>query len=186
MATDTPKYVSEAEREARHSALAEFSRDERRPAVLLLSALLIAVLFFAIGLLVGRWTAEPDSVPTASSSNPTISSSTSSAAGTTSQPTTETSTNNGAETSATATRGFALLIATYDTPEKAQQLIKTLQETGYTDIRMPTPRAGETHPRYSVIVGRFTRDEARDAVRRMRANNDPRLKNAKVIEDGGQ
>jgi hypothetical protein len=59
MATDTQNYAGE--HETRHSALKEFSRDERRPAVLLLSALVIAALFFAIGLLVGRWTAQPKS-----------------------------------------------------------------------------------------------------------------------------
>jgi hypothetical protein len=57
MATDTEKYVSE--REANHSALAEFQRDERRPAVLLLIILLVAALFFALGIMVGRWTAQP-------------------------------------------------------------------------------------------------------------------------------
>jgi cytoskeletal protein RodZ len=186
MSTDTHKYVSEAEREARHSALAEFSRDERRPAVLLLSALLIAVLFFAIGLLVGRWTAEPDSTSTASASNSTSSPSASPAAELTPQPITKTSTNTEAETSPTATRGFALLVATYDAPEKAQSLIKVLQEAGYTDVRTTTPRAGETRPRYSVIVGHYTKDEARDAVQRIRSAHDPRLKNAKVIEDSGQ
>jgi hypothetical protein len=62
MATGTQKYVSE--REAHHSALAEFQRDERRPAVLLLTVLLVAALFFALGIMVGRWTAQPK--PTAS------------------------------------------------------------------------------------------------------------------------
>lgn len=57
MATDTQKYVSE--RETRHSALTEFQRDERRPAVLLLTILIVAALFFARGIMVGRWTAEP-------------------------------------------------------------------------------------------------------------------------------
>ncbi len=57
MATDTEKYVSE--REANHSALAEFRRDERRPAVLLLAILIVAAIFFALGIMVGRWTAQP-------------------------------------------------------------------------------------------------------------------------------
>lgn len=57
MATDTQKYVSE--RETSHSALAEFQRDERRPAVLLLTILVVAALFFALGIMVGRWTAQP-------------------------------------------------------------------------------------------------------------------------------
>jgi cytoskeletal protein RodZ len=181
MATDTQKYATEAEREARHSALAEFSRDERRPAVLLLSALVIAVLFFAIGLLVGRWTAEPDSTSNAASSGKATQSSTSStAAAPTPQPTASTKT--AAATSPDATHRFALLVATYDAPEKSQPVIKTLQEAGYTDIRTTTPRAGEARPTYSVLVGHFTQDEARESARRMRSANNPLLKNAKVVE----
>lgn len=57
MATDTQKYAPETE--AHHSALAEFRRDERRPAVLLLAILVVAALFFALGIMVGRWTAQP-------------------------------------------------------------------------------------------------------------------------------
>lgn len=63
MATDTQNYSSE--RETNHSAFAEFQRDERRPAVLLLTILIIAALFFALGIMVGRWTAQPKQ-PTAS------------------------------------------------------------------------------------------------------------------------
>lgn len=185
MATDTQKYTSEAEREPRHSALAEFSRDERRPAVLLLSALVIAVLFFAIGLLVGRWTAAPDSTPNAASSGAASPSPTSTAAEPTPQPTPAPSTNTTAETSSDATRRFSLLVATYDAPEKAQSLVKTLQEAGYTDVRTRTPRAGERPPRYSILVGHFTQDEARAAARRMRSADDARLKNAKVVEASG-
>jgi cytoskeletal protein RodZ len=186
MATDTQKYATESEREARHSALAEFSRDERRPAVLLLSALVIAVLFFAIGLLVGRWTAEPDSRSSAASSGPATQSSTSSAASTPSQqPTATTSTNTAAATSPDAAHRFALLVATYDAPEKSQPVIKTLQEAGYTDIRTTTPRPGQSRPAYSVLVGHFTQDEARAAAQRMRSANNPLLKNAKVVEASG-
>ena len=58
MATDTQKYA--AEREARHSALTEFQRDERRPAVLLLTLLIVAAIFFALGIMVGRWTTQPN------------------------------------------------------------------------------------------------------------------------------
>jgi hypothetical protein len=187
MATDTQKYASEAEREARHSALAEFSRDERRPAVLLLSALMIAVIFFTIGLLVGRWTALPDSQsPAASSGTATTQSSTSSVAEPTPPPMATASTNTTAENLPDSTRRFALLVATFDAPEKPQPLIKTLQEAGYTDIRTTTPRTNEAHPRYSVLVGHFTQDEARETARRMRSAGDPRLKNTKVIEDSRQ
>ena len=41
-----------------HNALSEFTHDERRPAVLLLSALVIAAIFFAIGIMVGRLTSD--------------------------------------------------------------------------------------------------------------------------------
>jgi hypothetical protein len=186
MATDTQKYDSQIEREPRHSALAEFSRDERRPAVLLLSALLLSALFFGLGLMVGRWTALPESTPQAASTTPPSTASTSTPAP---QPATSPATNTASTTqpNETTARRFALLVATYDAPEKAQALVKTLQQAGYTDIRTSSPRAGETRPRYSVLVGRLTQDEAREAARRMRATNDPRLRNAKVIaESSGQ
>lgn len=182
MATDTQKYDPPIEREPRHSALAEFGRDERRPAVLLLSALLLSALFFGLGLMVGRWTALPASTPQAASNTPPSMAST---VAPTPQPTAQPATNTAGETltDATVARRFAVLVATYDTPEKAQTLIKTLQEAGYTDARTNSPRAGETRPRYSVLVGRFTQDEAREAVRRMRSTNGPRLRNAKVIAE---
>jgi hypothetical protein len=64
MSTDTQNYSEEFDREVRHSALEEFSRDERRPAVLLLAGLLIAALFFALGIMVGRWMTKPTQSPT--------------------------------------------------------------------------------------------------------------------------
>ena len=50
---------------ARHSAFEEFRRDERRPAVLLLGALVIAALFFALGIMIGRWIADDGDAPAA-------------------------------------------------------------------------------------------------------------------------
>jgi hypothetical protein len=186
MATDTQKYGAQVEQEPRHSALAEFGRDERRPAVLLLSALALSVLFFGLGLLVGRWTAGPLSTQSVSSGTPfTASPTTAPAPQTTSSPIVNGASEPASNATATARR-FTLLVATYDALEKAQTLIKTLQEAGYTDVRASQPRPGETRPRYSVIAGHFTQDEARQAAQRMRSSNDPRLKNAKVIEDGGQ
>jgi cell division septation protein DedD len=185
MATDTHKYTEQAEYESRHSALQEFSRDERRPAVLLLSALVIAALFFAIGIMVGRWTAEPGARSDVSSSAET-NSSTPSTVTPTPQSTPSSNTNlavNAASVS-DAERRFTLLVATYDTLEKAQPLIKSLQEAGYTNVRTLTPRGSNS--RYSVLVGRFTLDEAREAAKRMRAADDRRLKYAKVIESSGQ
>ncbi len=54
MSTDTEIYTPHADKGISHSAFAEFNRDERRPAVLLLGALVIAALFFTIGIFVGR------------------------------------------------------------------------------------------------------------------------------------
>ena len=64
MAIDTQKYVSEEE--PRHSALAEFQRDERRTALLLLAVLIVAALFFTLGIMVGRWTAQPKPIQSVS------------------------------------------------------------------------------------------------------------------------
>jgi hypothetical protein len=185
MATDSQKYETPVEREPRHSALAEFGRDERKPAVLLLSALLLSALFFGIGLMVGRWTAEPASPPAQASNG---ASSTQLTSTPTPQPQTSpsTTTASAGERAMDSTRRFAVLVATYDTSEKAQSLIKSLEEAGYRDVRSSSPRAGETRPKYSVLVGRFTQDEARASLQRMRNASDPRLRNARVIEDGGQ
>jgi SPOR domain len=180
MATDTHKYAVPAEQEPRHSALAEFSRDERRPAVLLLSALVLSALFFALGLMVGRWTAEQRPSPQLASSAAASPAPAPSAPATQPAASPSQTTN---EALPAAARRFSLLVATYDSLEKAQPLIKTLQDAGYADVRTTSPRAGEARPRYSVIAGRFTQDEARDAARRMRATNDPRMKNARVIAE---
>ncbi len=181
MATDTHKYADQVDYETRHSALAEFSRDERRPAVLLLSALLLSALFFGLGIIVGRWTAEPEKASVATSSSPAAQ-----AAATPAPQPTASATPAATPAPADAARRFSLLVATYDAPEKAQTLVKSLQQAGYTDIRTTSPRAGETRRSYSVLVGRFTQDEAREAATRMRAANDARLKNAKVMEASGQ
>ena len=66
MSSDQHRAIPRNERGAmRHSAFEEFRRDERRPAVLLLAALVIAAAFFAFGILLGRWMAAADdaSVP---------------------------------------------------------------------------------------------------------------------------
>ncbi len=72
MATDSKNFAAESgryERHYHHSAFEEFSRDERRPAVLLLGALLIAALFFAIGIIVGQWISDADTHPNAPHTN---------------------------------------------------------------------------------------------------------------------
>lgn len=178
MSTDSHKYINGVEQESRHSAFQEFSRDERRPAVLLLSGLVLAILFFAIGLLFGRWTAEPET--NLSASTPTTANQTPSNIQTAQQPPAR---NAAAGAPTISPRRFALFVASFDTQDKAQPLVKTLQGAGYMDVRVTSPRTNEAHPTYTVLVGHFTQDEARDAAQRMNAANDPRLKNAKVIEE---
>ncbi|HYG12132.1 MAG TPA: hypothetical protein VD835_19450 [Pyrinomonadaceae bacterium] len=51
----TTSHDEHAAASVRHSALAEFQHDERRPAVLLLGALVLAAVFFALGIMLGRW-----------------------------------------------------------------------------------------------------------------------------------
>jgi hypothetical protein len=62
MPTDRHRTSPPDERETArsHSAFEEFRRDERRPAVLLLGALVIAAAFFALGIMLGRWMADDD------------------------------------------------------------------------------------------------------------------------------
>ena len=143
MAIDTHKYADQIDYEARHSALAEFSRDERKPAVLLLSALLLSALFFGLGLLVGRWTAEPDKAAVAPSSPPPVQAAARPAAAN------RLACGDGQPRSVARRRApLSLLVATYDAPEKTQTLVKSLQQSGYTDIRTTSPRAGG-RPSYS-------------------------------------
>jgi hypothetical protein len=61
MSPDQHRTIPPDEREAaarQHSAFEEFRHDERRPAVLLLGALVIAAAFFALGIMLGRWMAD--------------------------------------------------------------------------------------------------------------------------------
>jgi hypothetical protein len=182
MATETTKQTVHAEVESRHSALEELYRDERRPALLLLSGLLIAVLFFALGIMVGRWmstdntqrpAAQPASTPKISPTAATQ------GAQANSTPSTAATSNTQRETE----RRYSLLIATFNTPEDAQPLIKKLEEAGYNDVRTSTPRASERQPKFSILVGHYTRYEAEQLATRMRTTGDPRLRYARVIED---
>ena len=187
MSTETQKYAAPTESEPRHSALQEFSRDERRPAVLLLGGLAIAATFFAIGIMVGRWStgagASQSTAPsgvvttrTPATSNPTPAS----------QPTPPAPaaavTN---QSSRDQEHRFAVLVETYNTPEDAQPLIKSLERGGYTDIRTVAPRADDSRAKFSVMVGRYTREEAREAAARLRATDNPKFKNARIVENGG-
>jgi hypothetical protein len=183
MATETTKHTAQTEMEARHSALEELYRDERRPALLLLSGLVIAVLFFALGIMVGRWmNTDNNSKPVASpaatpSPQPTT---TSQGAQANASPSSANATSNSGRDSS---RRYSLLIATFNTPEEAQPLIKRLEDAGYKDVRTSTPRASAQQQKFSILVGRYTREEADQLATRMRATGDPRLRYARVIED---
>lgn len=183
MATETTKHSAQTDAEMRHSALEELYRDERRPALLLLSALAIAVLFFALGIMVGRWmktddntgpAAAPSSTPQATPSAVTQGAqAVAPASGANASPT----------PAARSERRYSLLIATFNTPEDAQPLIKRLEDAGYKDVRTSTPRASERQPKFSILVGHYTREEAEQLAKRMRSTGDPRLRYVRVIEE---
>jgi hypothetical protein len=183
MATETTKHTARTETESRHSALEELYRDERRPALLLLSGLVIAVLFFALGIMVGRWmnadtSSNPAAVP-AATPGPQPTATTQGA-----QSYAPPANANAASTPALdSARRYSLLIATFNTPEEAQSLVKRLEDAGYKEVRMSTPRATERQPKFSILVGRYTRDEADQLATRMRATGDPRLRYVRVVED---
>ncbi|MBD0373026.1 MAG: SPOR domain-containing protein [Pyrinomonadaceae bacterium] len=187
MATETTKHTAQTEAGPRHSALEELYRDERRPALLLLSGLLIAVLFFALGIMVGRWmNSDNGSRPSAAPASTPQPSPIPQGAPQTSVPATGASasnTNSASNTTQDAARRYSLLIATFNTPEEAQPLIKRLEDAGYKDVRTSTPRASERQPKFSILVGHYTRDEADQLAARMRATGDPRLRYARVIEE---
>jgi cell division septation protein DedD len=185
MSTETQKYAAPSESEPRHSALEEFSRDERRPAVLLLGGLAIAATFFAIGILVGRWSAgtvggSPSTAPSAATTNQTPAPANLAPVP---QPTATVPAAATNQAPRDAEHRFAVLVATYNTPEDAQPLIKSLEQEGYTNIRTSTPRADNSRPKFSVLVGHYTRDEAREAAARLRAASNPKFRNARVIEE---
>lgn len=190
MATETSKHTAHSEIESRHSALEELYRDERRPALLLLSGLVIAVIFFALGIMVGRWTiadnSHRQSAPTAPT--PLAASTPSSSAQTPAPVNNPPSSNSSSNSSATANtaqdanRRYSLLIATFNTPEDAQPLAKRLEEAGYKDVRTSTPRANESPQKFSILVGHYTRDEAEQVAARLRSTGDARLRYVRVIE----
>jgi septal ring-binding cell division protein DamX len=185
MATETTKHAAQTEPEGRHSALEELYRDERRPALLLLSGLVIAVIFFALGIMVGRWISkaaapEQNAAPAATPvATPTAV--TSSQAVPVRQPAADTPA--AANSVRDPARRYSLLIATFNTPEEAQPLIKKLEEVGYKDVRTSMPRAGERQSKFSVLVGHYTREEADQLAARIRSTGDSRLRYVRVIED---
>lgn len=183
MATESTKHTAHTETLPRHSALEELYRDERRPALLLLGALVIAVIFFALGIMVGRWMntdngPRPAAAP-ASTPKPAPTAQTQ-----TTQPNPSAPSASAASAPARdPSRRYSLLIATFNTPEDAQPLIKRLEEAGYKEVRTSTPRASEPQPKFSILVGHYTRDEADQLAARMRSTGDARLRYVRVIED---
>ena len=180
MSTDTDKYDVEDEREPPHSALEELARDERRPAVMLLSALLLAAVFFALGIMVGRWTVQtnPQTQATSSSSTPQPPTSN---AGTSSPPLASATTQTQAQPR-DRERRFSLMIENPASREAAQSLIKSLERAGYKEVRMGKRQPVLNAP-FPVLIGRYTREEAEAEATRLRASGGPRLKNVLVIED---
>jgi hypothetical protein len=183
MSTDSEKYETTIEREARHSAFEEFSRDERRPAVMLLSALLLSAVFFAIGIMVGRWTVEPTPtqpdlsasapVQTPMPSNLGPSPQTQPASAPVSSPSSETNNKQ---------RRYTLLVPELKSKEAARSLVESLERKGYKDVRTKA-RATETDAPLDVLIGRYTRDEAEAEAARLRDKGGPRMKNVRVVED---
>ena len=172
---ETTKRGSSREHEPKHSALEEFSRDERRPAVILLGLLALGALFFAIGILVGRFTIEDRA-----SLNPHHTEA--GAIQTTTSPHSETEQGSAPATQETEQR-FTILVGTYKGSDNVQSIIRDLTRKGYTDVRTDPPDVVHTHQSFSLLVGHYTHQEAEQAASRMRSSQDQRLKNASVIED---
>ncbi len=177
MATETRKHEMgvAAPRAARHSALEEFSRDERRTAVLLLSALVLAATFFALGLIVGRWTTQrtPATQPAATPVLQTP----------VSQQTLPPSSASASTTTAPDTRQrFSLLISTFKAPEEAEPLVKSLKQSGHAHVTLKPEGRGRQPTGFSILVGRFTREEAEAAARRLRASAQFKGKGIHIIE----
>jgi hypothetical protein len=180
MSTDTDKYDVDGEREPRHSALAELARDERRPAVILLSALLLAAIFFAFGIMVGRWTVQPKPQTPATSNSSALTPPPSNAAP--SPPPLASATTETQARPVDTQRRFSLLIENPASREAAQSLVKSLERAGYKDVRMGKRQPVPDAP-FPVLIGHYTRDEAEAEAARLRTTGGHRLKNVLVIED---
>jgi septal ring-binding cell division protein DamX len=182
MATETTDQSAQHGKATRHSALEELYRDERRPALLLLTGLVIAVLFFALGIMVGRWMTRDTGGPRRGAA-PQAQPGATNTAQPTQTPAASVNTNAAQNTQSASAQGrYSLLIATFNRPEDAQPLIKKLEEAGYKDVRTSTPRAGAPQPKFSILLGHYTRDEAEQLAARMRSTGDVRLKYVRVIE----
>lgn len=179
MSTDSDKYDEQLERESRHSALEELRRDERRPALILLSALLLAAIFFALGIMVGRWTtqtatqtpaqtnAPPPPVLNAAPPQPTFSNTQRAVSPTPARPQDQ-------------ARRFSLVIENLSSDRAAESLVKSLERMGYRDVRSTAQTRGS---QFTVLVGHYTREEAEAEARRLRDRGGPRLKDVRVREE---
>ena len=166
------KPTKRAEVEIRHSALEEFSRDERRPAVIMLGLLALGAVFFAIGILVGRFTVQDRASLNPHNTQPAAIQTNAAQSEQQSAPATE-------ETE----RRFSILVGTYKPTDNAQSVIRDLTRKGYQDVRTNPPDAVHTHQSFSLLIGHYTRQEAEQEAARLRSSQDPHLKNATVIED---
>src|ERR671932_420023 len=126
------KPTKRAEVEIRHSALEEFSRDERRPAVIMLGLLALGAVFFAIGILVGRFTIEDRA-----SLNPHRTEAATQATSS-QQPLAQ---HESAPASEQTEQRFSILVGTFKAIENVQPLIRDLTRKGYTDVRTDPPES---------------------------------------------
>src|SRR5918911_862262 len=141
MATDTNRPDVQASPKVQHSAFEEFRHDERHPAVLLLSALVIAALFFGLGILFDRWTSERNSRTDRPSANSAQAPATVTVPTPANEPTpapspASQSSQTPAESALDSRRRFTILIASFDRREKAEDLVKELKQAGYRDARI--------------------------------------------------
>ncbi|HEY0005098.1 MAG TPA: SPOR domain-containing protein [Pyrinomonadaceae bacterium] len=183
--TGTNKHERQAGAGAHHSAFDEFSRDERYPAVLLLSGLFIAALFFGLGILFDRWTINRNHPSNSAAPAQTQTQSREPAAPIPTQqfPVTLAAPQPSASPRPTDNpgRSFAVLISTFERREDAASLVRELERAGYRDVRILKPEVDALRVR--VLFGRFTREEANQVAARMRATGNVAFKNARAIED---
>jgi cytoskeletal protein RodZ len=186
MSTGSDKYDDPMERESRHSALEELKRDERRPAVILLSALILAAVFFALGIMVGRWTMQTGSQPSAQTVTPSLPPVSNTAPPSQSLSNNQTATPSSSTPTSTRPRDqgrqFNLVIENISSDKAAQSLVKSLERLGYSDVRS-VPRTSNERSQFSVLIGRYTRSEAEAEAAKLRDRGGPRLKDVRVVEE---
>lgn len=180
---DSDKYDEQMERETRHSALEELKRDERRPALILLSALLLAAIFFAFGIMVGRWTTQSGTQSPARTEAPSPPASNTA-------PPQQLSNTQGAVASPTParpqdqSRRFSLVVENLSSESAAQSLVKSLERMGYREVRSASSAGGSTS-QFTLLIGNYTREEAEAEARKLRDRGGPRLKDVRVREVAG-